>query len=598
MSSQHLARVVSACLLASIAPANAWAGTQPVGAEFVINTYTTGDQGGYQGPAIAADAGGNFMVVWKNTEVSYGTIEGRAFDSAGTPLGVEFSVGPPGGKSGPEVASTGPGQFVVVWADYYAYVVGDPYQLGIVGRRFDSTGTPLGSAFLVNSYTTGFQGSPRVAADAAGNFVVVWYTDYLYPGLSLSGQRFDSSGSPTGGEFVVTTGDIPYIGPFERPGVGVKVAAAPTGEFMVVWETYPPDIFARVYDSAGAPVGAQFQVNAYTTGYQHYPGVAADAAGNFVVVWSGDGYGGSYYGVHGRRFTSTGTPIGGEFQARTSTGGYAVGFGVRAAADASGDFVVVWSTYTAIAGRQFTSAGVPVGAEFEVAPLGGGYYYGYWWFPDVASTGPGEFVVVWNEYDRTGEYGYEFFEIVAQRFVDRGPCTPLPKTTCRESVVNRRGVLKMKEGASDRSDRLVWRWVRGEATTLGDFGDPFNTTDYAFCVYDASGEQQPIFEVAAPAGGTCRDRPCWLELSGGRPEFNDPDTLQGGLRRLRLKPGEDRRSSVVVAAKGENLTLPVLPLTPPVTAQVQATNDMCWTATYDALIRRNETGLFRANPGS
>lgn len=39
----------------------------------------------------------------------------------------------------------------------------------------------------------------------------------------------------------------------------------------------------------GSPRGTEFQVNTTTTGYQGYPAVAADAIGNFVVAWSGDG---------------------------------------------------------------------------------------------------------------------------------------------------------------------------------------------------------------------------------------------------------------------------------------------------------------------
>jgi hypothetical protein len=35
------------------------------------------------------------------------------------------------------------------------------------------------------------------------------------------------------------------------------------------------------------PVGAEFQVNTYSSGDQFAPQIASDAAGNFVVAWSG-----------------------------------------------------------------------------------------------------------------------------------------------------------------------------------------------------------------------------------------------------------------------------------------------------------------------
>src|SRR5262245_33646355 len=73
------------------------------------------------------------------------------------------------------------------------------------------------------------------------------------------------------------------------------------------------------------PNSTQFQVNTYTTGYQEYASVASDASGNFVVVWESEGSPGgdtSSFSIQGRRYTSTGTPIGSQFQVNTYTTGY------------------------------------------------------------------------------------------------------------------------------------------------------------------------------------------------------------------------------------------------------------------------------------
>jgi hypothetical protein len=74
-----------------------------------------------------------------------------------------------------------------------------------------------------------------VARDAAGNFVVVWRSD----DLGAPGPNDDTSG-----------------------------------------------IFGRRYAASGAPLGDEFLVNAYTTGSQTSPTVAADPDGRVVVVWS------------------------------------------------------------------------------------------------------------------------------------------------------------------------------------------------------------------------------------------------------------------------------------------------------------------------
>src|SRR5262245_9046858 len=114
------ARSMIALLAVSLVPSAAvFAQPVPVGPEFQANAYTTGNQ---STPAVAADGAGNFVAVWRS--------------------------------------NAGPGS--------------DTSSYSIQGQRFDSSGAPQGSQFQVNTYTTNLQDDPAVAADAAGNFVVVW----------------------------------------------------------------------------------------------------------------------------------------------------------------------------------------------------------------------------------------------------------------------------------------------------------------------------------------------------------------------------------------------------------------------------------------
>ena len=62
---------------------------------------------------------------------------------------------------------------------------------------------------------------------------------------------------------------------------------------MVVWHrsVLPnPDVdaFAQRFNAMGVPLGAEFRVNTYTTGRQGEASVASDASGNFVVVWTSE----------------------------------------------------------------------------------------------------------------------------------------------------------------------------------------------------------------------------------------------------------------------------------------------------------------------
>src|SRR6185503_20819902 len=66
------------------------------------------------------------------------------------------------------------GEFVVAWRDYVNASSG----VDIFARRLDSSGTPQGSDFQVNSYTPGSQLQSTVSASSASGFVVAWRSQY------------------------------------------------------------------------------------------------------------------------------------------------------------------------------------------------------------------------------------------------------------------------------------------------------------------------------------------------------------------------------------------------------------------------------------
>src|SRR6188768_1497059 len=67
-----------------------------------------------------------------------------------------------GGQRAASVAIDPAGDFVVVWQGQ------DGDNLGVKARRFDTFGDPLADEFLVNTYTTQSEYSPRVSIDDAG----------------------------------------------------------------------------------------------------------------------------------------------------------------------------------------------------------------------------------------------------------------------------------------------------------------------------------------------------------------------------------------------------------------------------------------------
>jgi len=349
----------AALALGLMAPATAGAqALVRVGGEFGVNTYTTGYQ---KGPSVAADADGDFVVVWgsagsSGTDTDGFSVQGQRYASNGSTQGGEFQVNAytTSGQGVPSVAANPDGDFVVVWASAGSFGT-DTSGASVQGQRYVSDGSTQGAQFQVNTYTTNYQSIPSVKADADGDFVVVWNSKGSSgsdtDSWSVQAQRYASNGSTQGAEFQVntyTTGRQLYP----------SVAADADGDFVVVWESYgssgtdtsASSIQGQRYASDGSTQGAQFEVNTYTSSYQNVPSVAVDADGDFVVAWGSWGSSGTDtdgMSTQGQRYTSDGSTQGAQFQVNTYTTHYQGRPSV--AVDADGDFVVAWQSYSSYA---------------------------------------------------------------------------------------------------------------------------------------------------------------------------------------------------------------------------------------------------------
>ena len=381
--------ILQGTLLSTLAAAAA--AQVPAGPEFRVNSSTTANQ--FMAEA-AMEPDGDFVVVWASQDGSDSGIFGQRFGSAGARRGGEFLVNGStfGEQSRPAVTVGRKGEFVVTWQDRAAtpddlvmaqryapdgvgnggqtllavfaagvqegprmgraadgrlvvtWTTGDGLdgdRWGIAARRFDRSLNPLGNEFVVNTYSTGDQDRVALAVDASGRFVIVWQDNAIGrdgDGTAIFGQRYDASGTPLGGEFLVNASTT---GHQHSPAVSVS----PAGDVVVCWTTLlstPTDreVFARRFDASGTPVGGDFRVNSYTTGSQVDSSIAHDARGNFVVAWQSDGQDGSGYGVFGQRFAADAARRGAEFRANTFTTDSQ--WQPVIAADEVGNFVVTW----------------------------------------------------------------------------------------------------------------------------------------------------------------------------------------------------------------------------------------------------------------
>ena len=119
------------------------------------------------GPAIAMDGSGNFVVVYREQTILPG-LYFRGFNANGTER-FTWNQAVSGSATSPSIAMSNDGQFILSWQN-----TGDDDGTGIYARKYLANGSANGASFLVNQYTTGNQNQSSLTMIDPNNFVVVW----------------------------------------------------------------------------------------------------------------------------------------------------------------------------------------------------------------------------------------------------------------------------------------------------------------------------------------------------------------------------------------------------------------------------------------
>jgi hypothetical protein len=366
---------------------------------------------------------------------------------AQVPAGPEFRVNTftAAYQRSPSIASS-LGEFVVVWESNYQ----DGSQYGVFGQRYLMTGGPQGGEFRVNTYTTYSQFFPDVASAPNGNFVVVWQSGYQDgDGRGIYAQRYAAGGIPQGAEFRVNT----YT---TSDQTAADVAIGQGATFVVVWASAGQDgsdtgVFGQRYSSTGFPLGPEFQINTYTTGAQRFPAVAIDAGGDFMVVWEGYGPDDASVGIFGQHYSSSGDPDGGEFRVNsytTSSQRYPA-----IASDIAGNFVVAWQS----SGQDGSGYGVFAQRYAGTTPVGGEFRVNTFTtlnqlFPALTMNTNGRMFITWQDDLVDGsDVG-----IVARYYVSWTPVSEFRVNTYTT------GPRAFPVVTSDQSNRFTFAWVSSQ----------------------------------------------------------------------------------------------------------------------------------------
>jgi hypothetical protein len=212
--------------------------------EFQVNQYTTSSQ---FGSAVAMDAQGNFTIAWQ----SYGQdgskygIYARRYGAAANPLGNEFQVNEftTGNQIDPNVAVDAAGDVVVTWSSQAQ----DGSGYGVYARQYDPSGQPLTDEIQVNTVTANSQLHSSVAMDAGGDFTIA-YQSYGQDtdNYGIFARRFSRAAVAQGNEFQVNQ----YV---HSAQTNPAVAMNAQGDFAVAWTSNGQDgsglgVFARRFE--------------------------------------------------------------------------------------------------------------------------------------------------------------------------------------------------------------------------------------------------------------------------------------------------------------------------------------------------------------
>lgn len=254
--------------------------------------------------------------------------------------------------------------------------------------------------FIVNSFDGEYgadQNRVCGAMDGSGNYAFAWI-DYRLSQEQIYAQFFNSNDQRIGANFLVN--EDPLMGnnsPF--------IAANKEGEFVIVWLRNFRDVMAQRYNKDGQKVGNNILINIVSGWNTSEPSVAVNSDGSFMVMWASQSGSGNYK-VYARLIDSSGNPVGQDILVTdTSLGSSSIGRGRTIDIDETGKYCLTWSSYSASSSSKIflqviNSSGQKLGSNIMVSSPGDNSRN---YFPDIASTDDGHFLIVWEK-----DYGYPF----------------------------------------------------------------------------------------------------------------------------------------------------------------------------------------------
>ena len=262
-----------------------------LGAEMQVSDLqpNLGLHGGIEG---AVSEAGQVLLVWSHLGSSY-DVFGQMLDSSGQLSGGVITMTTAGqAQRRPEVAYDDQSDtFLVVWEDYQG---GNEYDL--YGQRLNASGGLLGGhQLLVDASGQDLQ-DPALAANDAGQFMLVWYKEETSSDYDIYGLPITATSGATGSVIDFGTGGSKDHSP--------AITAVSTTTYQVAWTENAHELHVRQVGSDGSLLGS----GSVEIGEGHEVGLAFDGSQS-LVVWEDQETAGQKL-VVARRLTGAGVANG------------------------------------------------------------------------------------------------------------------------------------------------------------------------------------------------------------------------------------------------------------------------------------------------
>ena len=166
-------------------------------------------------------------------------------------------------------------------------------------------------------------------------------------------------------------------------------------------------------------------------------------------------------------------------------------------------------------------------------------------------------------------------------------CPTTPEPNCLTSA---KKLLLVKNKMDNTKDKLIWKFIKGDATTLSDFANPQMTAAYALCIYGGTSGALVATASVQPSATL------WSPIGTKGYKYKDQAGSQSGIQKIILKSGAAGKTKALVKGKGSLLPDPLDlgPLGTNVTVQLLNHESGVCLETIFTAPKKDDTSLYKS----